>query len=189
MIMCCLVVVFCDLSCVLRWRLCAFVGVCHSLSTFCLISFVTHPVAHFSQLPPLQKREGEQRKAQKRKSPQRNKTFSVTHALNNNNNTIWRSVLNRRGAATPLRSWIMLSPKKVAQLNPSYPALCRQDTTSPWSTDYGGNICSQTLILMPAMKLFWKTYNKEEKRNTFFGRHEKEKWKTWKGGHPQMGLF
>ena len=32
----------------------------------------------------------------------------------------------------------MLSPKQAAQPNPSYPVLCRQDTTSPWSTDYGG---------------------------------------------------
>ena len=39
-----------------------------------------------------------------------------------------------------LGSWSMLSPKQAAQPNPSYPALCRQDTTSPWSTDYGGNI-------------------------------------------------
>ena len=30
----------------------------------------------------------------------------------------------------------MLSPKKVAQPNPSNPALCRQDTTSPWSTPH-----------------------------------------------------
>ena len=28
--------------------------------------------------------------------------------------------------------------------SPSYPALCRQDTTSTCSTDYGGNIYSQT---------------------------------------------
>ena len=33
-----------------------------------------------------------------------------------------------------------LSPKQAAQPNPSNPALCRQDTTSPWSTDYEGNI-------------------------------------------------
>ena len=38
----------------------------------------------------------------------------------------------------------MLSPKQAAQPNPSYPALCRQDTTSPWSTDHVGN--SQTLV-------------------------------------------
>ena len=37
----------------------------------------------------------------------------------------------------------MLSPKQAAQPNPSYPDLCRQDTTSPWSTDYGGNIYRQ----------------------------------------------
>ena len=28
----------------------------------------------------------------------------------------------------------MLSFEQAAQPNPSYPALCRQDTTSPWST-------------------------------------------------------
>ena len=33
----------------------------------------------------------------------------------------------------------MLSPKQAAQPNLSYPALCRQDITSPWSTDYGRN--------------------------------------------------
>ena len=37
-------------------------------------------------------------------------------------------------------SWIVLSPKQAAQHNPSYPALGCQDTTSPWSTDHGGNI-------------------------------------------------
>ena len=33
----------------------------------------------------------------------------------------------------------MLSPRYLPQPYPSYPALCRQDTTSAWSTDYGGN--------------------------------------------------
>ena len=33
----------------------------------------------------------------------------------------------------------MLSSKQEAKQNPSYPALGRQDTTSPWSTDCGGN--------------------------------------------------
>ena len=63
-----------------------------------------------------------------------------------NSNPIWgRSVFFRddalapRGASTPtLRSWILLSPvRKVAQTNPNYPP-CRQDTTSPMSTDWGG---------------------------------------------------
>ena len=50
---------------------------------------------------------------------------------------------NRRGASTQL--WgvgILHSPKQAAQPNPSCPALCRQDTTSPWSTYNGGNIYS-----------------------------------------------
>ena len=47
-----------------------------------------------------------------------------------------------------LESWIVLSTKKVAQPNPSSPVLCRQDTTSPWSTDYGGNIVCLTPMQM-----------------------------------------
>ena len=45
-----------------------------------------------------------------------------------------------RSLHSTLGSWSMLSPKQAALPNPSYPALRRQDTTSPWSTDYGGNI-------------------------------------------------
>ena len=41
---------------------------------------------------------------------------------------------NRRGASTPLRG----VECSVAQPNPICLTLCRQDTTSPWSTDYGG---------------------------------------------------
>ena len=59
----------------------------------------------------------------------------------------------------------MLSPKQAAQPNPSNPALRRQDTTSPWSTDYGGN--SETLILLPAIKHIWKKYKKKEKKKLF----------------------
>ena len=39
----------------------------------------------------------------------------------------------------------MLSPKSVAQPNPSFPALCRQDTTSPRSADNGRNIHSKKI--------------------------------------------
>ena len=46
----------------------------------------------------------------------------------------------------------MLSPKQAAQPNPSYPALCRQDTTSPWSTDYGGNRKQKTGVSAPNAK-------------------------------------
>ena len=45
----------------------------------------------------------------------------------------------------------MLSPpKQVALPNPSYPALCRQDT-SPWSTTTE-ETSTVTLKLMPAIK-------------------------------------
>ena len=61
----------------------------------------------------------------------------------------------------------MLSPKKVVQPNPSYPAVCRQDTASSWSTDYGGNIYGKTVILMPATKeIERKTRRKKEE--TFY---------------------
>ena len=81
----------------------------------------------------------------------------------------------------------MLSPKQAAQPNPSCPALCCQDTTSPWSTDYRGNICSQTLILMLAMHgnaYFLKTRKKEtfsrKKRN-----ENRESEVTFQAGHSQ----
>ena len=54
----------------------------------------------------------------------------------------------------------MLSPQLAADPNPSCPAQCRQDTTSPWSTDYGRNIYSKTVVLMHAMK-----YLTEKKRD------------------------
>ena len=80
-----------------------------------------------------------------------------------------------------LGSSIMLSPKQAAQPNPSSPTLCRQDTTSPWSTDYGGN--NQTLILMPAIKQKGKEIQEQRKEETFFffeTKIEKEKEKSSK---------
>ena len=68
----------------------------------------------------------------------------------------------------------MLSPKQAAQPNPSYPAPCRKDTTSPWSTDYGGN--SKTLIQMLEKKnekLFHKI-NKKKNRKRMKKRSEKK---------------
>ena len=51
---------------------------------------------------------------------------------NNNNNTIWGgSVLTGEKPPPHSGELSMLSPKQAAQPNPSYPALCRQDTTSP----------------------------------------------------------
>ena len=61
----------------------------------------------------------------------------------------------------------------MAQTNPSCPALCRQDTTSPWSTDHGGNIFCKILKIMPAL-----IFSKEKKKNT----NEKSE----RGAHPQM---
>ena len=65
----------------------------------------------------------------------------TTHDTHTNNNNLVRLRIDRRGASTPL--WGVKSrslPSLVAQPNPSCPALCRQNTTSPWSTDCGGNI-------------------------------------------------
>ena len=60
----------------------------------------------------------------------------------------------------------MLSPKQAAQPNPSSPALCLQDTTSPWSTDYGGNIFLLNLDT---------NARKEKMKNNFFNLKKKEK--------------
>ena len=79
----------------------------------------------------------------------------------------------------------MLSSKQAAQPNPSCPASCRQDTTSPWSTDYGGN--SKTLILTP-VKRIRNTYKKEKK--LFFEEQQKylkEKQKTSMEPTPRDG--
>ena len=73
----------------------------------------------------------------------------------------------------------MLSPKQAAQPNPSYPALCRQDTTSPGSTDYGGN--SLTLIQTPAIKKYLKEIQEKRKEETFSSeKMKKEHEKTLK---------
>ena len=72
----------------------------------------------------------------------------------------------------------MLSPLKVAQPNSSYPALCRQGTTSPWSTDYGGNISSETLILILILMQAMKTHLKENrKKKTHTNTRKKKKKK------------
>ena len=63
----------------------------------------------------------------------------------------------------------------AVQPNPSYPALCRQDTTSPWSTDYGGN--SETLILMPAVQHICKRFKEKEKKKLFLEKMKKKKKK------------
>ena len=68
----------------------------------------------------------------------------------------------------------MLSSKQAAQPNPSYPALCRQDTTSPWSTDNGGNI----FLLNPDTNARKEKTNKE----FFFKKKKKEKEKGGKKG-------
>ena len=71
----------------------------------------------------------------------------------------------------------MLSPKQAAQLNPSCPALCRQDTTSPWSTV---PVCEtvQNLILTPALKMFERnTGNRKNKLSSeqmTMTKHEKK---------------
>ena len=67
----------------------------------------------------------------------------------------------------------MLSPKQAAQPNPSYPALCRQDTTSPWSTDYGGN--SETLTTNASNKTYLKEIQEKRKEETFSSEKMKKK--------------
>ena len=77
------------------------------------------------------------------RSPGREGTFYGGRVRNNNNNPIWRgSVLT--GEEPPPHSGELKHalPQVGAQPNPSYHVLGRQDTTSPWSTDFGGNIHS-----------------------------------------------
>ena len=81
------------------------------------------------------------------------------HQQRENNNPIWgRSVFFRDDALAPRGSTPLFwgvescSLHLVAQPSPSHAALCHQDTTSPWRTDNGGNIYSQSLLVMPAMK-------------------------------------
>ena len=52
---------------------------------------------------------------------------TTTH---NNNNTIWGGSVLTGGEP----------PRHSGELNHALSTLCCQDTTSPWSTDYGGNI-------------------------------------------------
>ena len=82
---------------------------------------------------------------------QRKKIAKVSPTNNNylkNNITIQqqqqynlvRLRFNRRGASTPL--WGVEScshPSRRPNPIPAIPPLCHEDTTSPWSTDYGGN--------------------------------------------------
>ena len=67
----------------------------------------------------------------------------------------------------------MLSPKQAAQPNPSNPALCRQDTTSPWSTAHGGNIFCQTPIQMLEKKKKKKSKKEKEKGGKTGGKKRK----------------
>ena len=70
----------------------------------------------------------------------------------------------------------MLSLKQAAQPNPSYPALCRQDTTSPWSTDHGGN--SLNSDTNASNKKYLKEIQEKRKEETFFFRKKKKKMKN-----------
>ena len=61
----------------------------------------------------------------------------------------------------------MLPPEQAAQPNPSYPAPCRQDTTPPWSTDFGGTNASN--------KTYLKERQDKRKEEAFFLRKMKRK--------------
>ena len=87
---------------------------------------------------------------------------------NNQQHNLERLRFNRRGASTAL--WGVEScsfPKQEAQPNPRYPALCRQDATSPWrkhlllnpKTNAGSGMCLEK--------------KKKNERNTFSRKTEK----------------
>ena len=86
-----------------------------------------------------------------------------TKKIANNNSTIWRgSVL--AGEEPPHHSGELnralhqVGDPTQSQLS----ALCLQDTTSPWGTDYGGNLHSKTLILMPALKFYGQKFQQKK---------------------------
>ena len=69
----------------------------------------------------------------------------------------------------------MLSPKQAAQPNPSYPALCRQDTTSPWrapTTEEHQELNSDTNA---SNETYLKKKTRKRKRRTFFQQERKKK--------------
>ena len=57
---------------------------------------------------------------------------------NNNNNPIWRGSVSTGEELPPHPGELNHALSQVG--GPTQSALCRQDTTSPWSTDYGGNM-------------------------------------------------
>ena len=75
---------------------------------------------------------------------------SSERTVNNNNNAIWRgSDSTVEEPPPPLWGVEACSPpSRRPNPIPAIPAWCRQDTTSPWSTDYGGNVYGETLIQM-----------------------------------------
>ena len=75
-----------------------------------------------------------------------------------------------------LGSSIMLSPKQVAKPTSSCPAQYHQDTTSPWSTDYRGNIYQKLISDTDAgNEKIWKK-NRMKKKHIFQKKKmEKEK--------------
>ena len=93
---------------------------------------------------------------------------------NNNNNTIWRgSVL--AGEEPPPHSGELKHalPMQAAQPNPSFPTLCRQDTTSPWRhrlrrTQLNSDTNASN------KKYLTEIQEKKKRRNFFFGKMKKE---------------
>ena len=65
----------------------------------------------------------------------------LTRDHNKNNNPIWGGSVSTGEEPPPLSGELKhaLSPSRRPNPIPAIPSLCRQDTTSPWSTDYGGN--------------------------------------------------
>ena len=124
----------CVRGAVARWKLTLFIRALHSwqFAAFSLLS-----AAFFE--PSMMKSSSSTRAPCKLvlgliASPVSCNLTQSSSCVPNNNKTIWRgSVLTGEESALPL--WGVES---------CCPALCRQDTTTPWSTDYGGNKNSNT---------------------------------------------
>ena len=94
-----------------------------------------------------------------------------------NNNILERLfVWQARSFHPTLVSWIMLSPKEVAQRNPSYPALCRREH----HISVYHRLLRKHLLLTSDTNASNEIYLEEKKIKQRKKKHES-------GGHPEMG--
>ena len=106
-------------------------------------------------------------------------TPCVGARVQNNNNTIQSGEVpffNKRGASTPLWGVEACSlPSRRAQPNPSYPALCRQDTTHISMEHRLRRKQLNSDTNASKKKIFERNTRKKEKKKLFLRKNEKRK--------------